>query len=62
MENRWERGLKDMCIGEKRRLTIPPELGFEDRPMGPIPPSSTLIYDVELLGIEGVESGKHDEL
>ncbi|KAL1974403.1 hypothetical protein VTN31DRAFT_4607 [Thermomyces dupontii] len=58
----WERGLQDMCIGEKRRLIIPPELGFEDRPMGPIPPSSTLIYDVELLAIEGVGGSMHDEL
>lgn len=49
-----------MCIGEKRKLTIQPELGYGSRGMGPIPRDSTLVFETELVGIEGVE-GK-DEL
>ncbi|CAD6567501.1 MAG: FKBP-type peptidyl-prolyl cis-trans isomerase [Cyphobasidiales sp. Tagirdzhanova-0007] len=48
----WEKGLLDMCIGEQRKLTIPPELGYGARGMGPIPAQSTLIFDVELLDIK----------
>lgn len=39
---RWDENLIDMCIGEKRTLTIPPEFGYGDRSMGPIPAGSTL--------------------
>jgi FK506-binding protein 2 len=56
---RWDRGLLDMCIGEKRTLTIPPELGYGDRGVGPIPAGATLVFETELIGIKGV--GK-DEL
>lgn len=38
----WDQGLQDMCIGEGRKLTIPPELGYGRSGNGPIPPSSTL--------------------
>lgn len=38
----WEEGLLDMCIGEKRTLTIPPSKGYGQRAMGPIPAGSTL--------------------
>lgn len=38
----WDQGLLDMCIGEGRKLTIPPELGYGRSGNGPIPPSSTL--------------------
>jgi len=55
----WDEGLLDMCIGEKRKLTIPPELGYGQRSMGPIPAGSTLIFETELVGIKGV---KKDEL
>ncbi|KAL7945600.1 hypothetical protein V8C42DRAFT_323617 [Trichoderma barbatum] len=49
----WDQGLLDMCIGEKRTLTIPPEMGYGNRNMGPIPAGSTLVYETELLAIEG---------
>ena len=57
--NRWDEGLLDMCIGEKRKLTIEPEMGYGQRAMGPIPAGSTLIFETELVGIKGVE---RDEL
>lgn len=39
---RWDEGLLDMCIGDKRKLTIPPEFGYGQRAMGSIPAGSTL--------------------
>ncbi|KAL4985332.1 FK506-binding protein 2 [Aspergillus falconensis] len=50
----WDEGLLDMCVGEKRTLTIPPEYGYGDRGIGPIPGGATLIFQTELLEIEGV--------
>ncbi|KAN0092185.1 hypothetical protein V8E51_018032 [Hyaloscypha variabilis] len=52
----WDDNLIDMCIGEKRTLTIPPEFGYGDRAMGPIPAGSTLIFETELMGIDGVKA------
>ncbi|XP_023212112.1 FK506-binding protein 2-like [Centruroides sculpturatus] len=49
----WDQGLIDMCIGEKRRLTIPPHLGYGDAGAGDtIPPKATLYFEVECIGIE----------
>jgi len=54
----WDLGMLDMCVGEKRRLTIPPSLAYGEkgRP-GRIPPHSTLIFEVELLAIDVILPG-----
>mmetsp|Transcript_132092 Transcript_132092/g.196787 ORF Transcript_132092/g.196787 Transcript_132092/m.196787 type:complete len:126 (-) Transcript_132092:46-423(-) len=49
----WDQGLLDMCVGEKRTLTIPPEMGYGARGYPPvIPGNSVLIFETELLGIK----------
>lgn len=48
----WDEGLLGMKIGEKKTLTIPPEKGYGTRAVSTIPANSTLIFDVELVGIE----------
>lgn len=49
----WEKGFLDMKVGEKRTLTIPPEMGYGSRGAGgTIPPNATLIFDVELIAIK----------
>jgi len=49
----WDQGLLDMCVGEKRRLVVPPHLGYGDAGAGEvIPPGSTLVFETELLKIE----------
>jgi len=47
----WDQGVAGMKEGGKRKLTIPPEMGYGNRNVGPIPANSTLIFQVELLAV-----------
>ncbi|KAF9431939.1 Peptidyl-prolyl cis-trans isomerase fpr2 [Entomortierella beljakovae] len=50
----WDQGLIDMCVGEKRKLTIPSKLAYGSRSMGAsIPANSVLVFEVELMKING---------
>lgn len=50
----WEAGILGMQVGGLRRLVIPPEMAYGSRNIGNglIPPNSTLVFEVELLGVE----------
>ena len=50
----WDQGVQGMKVGGQRTLIIPPSMGYGARGAGGvIPPNATLIFDVELMGIQG---------
>lgn len=48
----WDEGVAGMQVGATRVLMIPPEHGYGDRRVGPLPANASLVFEVELLGIE----------
>jgi peptidylprolyl isomerase len=48
----WKQGVPGMKVGGVRKLVIPPELAYRDQVKTGIPPNSTLVFEIELLGIK----------
>ncbi len=52
----WDQGVVGMKVGEKRELTIAPEMAYGDRGAGAvIPPGATLVFEIELAELQGTE-------
>jgi FKBP-type peptidyl-prolyl cis-trans isomerase len=47
----WDLGVEGMKEGELKKLTLPPSLGYGGSQVGPIPPNSTLVFEVELVEV-----------
>jgi len=48
----WQEGVPMMRVGETWQFVIPSDIAYGDRDRAPIPPGSTLLFEIELLGIE----------
>jgi FKBP-type peptidyl-prolyl cis-trans isomerase len=47
----WDIGIKGMRVGQRRRITVPPKAGYGAQQVGEIPPNSTLLFDVKVVGV-----------
>ena len=52
----WDKGIVGMKVGGKRKLVIPASMAYKDQDKGTIPPNSTLVFEVELLSVNGKSS------
>lgn len=48
----FEQGIVGLKVGGTRRIIIPPNLGYGNQQVGPIPPNSTLVFDIEVLAVQ----------
>ena len=48
----WDQGVNGMKVGGLRRLVVPPSLAYGPVRYGPIPPDATLVFDIELMGVQ----------